>query len=350
MRHAVFFITLLLSLSLAQAEVVTLSNGDVLRGKVLSQDESQMTLEHPSLGSITISKAQIASVRTEASEEVETKAAQARAAAAAAEEHARAASTAATAQDAKTAADAAKAQADAAVAAADAAIKAATPPPSGFFDGWVSRFELGVTGTDGNSETLAGRAAFLTKRETQRHRWVYDASYSITTDQGDRTSNEFTTGLLKDWFFPPGPWLLFASGRYEYDEFEAWDSRVQGVGGVGYRFIKSDDAELTGRVGMGAIKEFGSDDEDVRPEALIGLEGFWKFAPNQRIAGSTYYHPDVSDISQGRTVSTFEYIITIDRDRGVSLKLGLENEYENRTEGDAMHNDLKYFTTLLWEF
>src|SRR5690606_29571895 len=149
-----------------------------------------------------------------------------------------------------------------------------------------SQFDLGFAGSSGNSDTFDGRAAFLTTRETERDRWRIDASYFYGESGGVRTKNDFTAGVLKDWLFPESPWLVFAQGRFDYDEFKTWSYRVSGHGGVGYEFIKNDELTLIGRLGAGVSKEW-KPSSDLRPEGLLGAELGWNISERQRLTAHT---------------------------------------------------------------
>ena len=106
---------------------------------------------------------------------------------------------------------------------------------------------------------------------------------------------------------------------------------------------------MIGRAGLGGSYEFGSVNELV-PEALLGLE--WVYTINERQTLSSYVtvYPSLDDFGESRTVAGAAWTIAIDEADGISLKLGIDNEYESRTEGSSKNNDVKYYGALVFDF
>ena len=61
-------------------------------------------------------------------------------------------------------------------------------------------------------------------------------------------------------------------------------------------------------------------------------------------------YPDLSDVGEGRLVSRADWTIKIDQNRGISLKFGVQNEYESTTIGKQKHNDFKGLISLGYDF
>lgn len=320
------------------ADTVHLTNGDTLSGVVVEQAGGMVVLDHPLLGPITLPAAQVASITpTPAPPPVE-------AASAAVEPDQGAAPQPQTPPGPP----------------AIATTPQTAPPPiapvergllgTGLFAGWDSSFAAGFTGSSGNSDTLAINAQFKTKYEDKRDRWLWDTTYFLSEDDGEKSRNEFKSQLTKDWLIPESPWFYFAQATYEYDQFQDWKHRASGFGGVGYTFVNTDKLEFNGRLGAGLTKEF-SGGRDLTPEALVGATLVrYKITPNQNLTGSLTVYPSLSQPGEYRSVAGIEYQVAIDHADGLSLKLGIENEYESETSGDAKHNDLKYYGALVYDF
>lgn len=214
---------------------------------------------------------------------------------------------------------------------------------------WKSQIDLGLAGSRGNTETLDVRAAFLTIQESERHRWRIDASYFYSRDDGGTNRNSATAGVLRDWLMPDSPWLFFAQGRYDYDEFRDWTHRVSGHGGVGYQFIDTDEFTLIGRLGAGAAKEWKRS-APLRPEGLIGGEFVWNISERQRLAAASTLYPDLGDFFEFRVVSAIQWTMQMDFARGLALSAGIEHEYESQTSPGVEHSDLKFYTGVTFQF
>lgn len=298
-----------LAAGVSAADVVTLKTGEALHGAVVNQADGVVTFQHPVLGELKINADQVASVMT-----------------------------------AEQIADAAEAKAREEAAAKLKAEKA------GFFPGWQSQLEAGFSGAEGNSEQMNIYLRFATKHETDDDRTKIHARYFLSSQDGDRNQNEAQIGITKDWFLNGSPWFIFADGAGDYDEFENWEYRASGHGGLGYQIVKNEKFDWSARGGVGAIKEFNSDDESVRPEALAGTDLSWKINDRQTLNFSNYIYPDLGEIGEFRNVTTADWAIKIDNVDNLSLKFGLANEYESNAPSDTKKNDLKYFGALVWGF
>jgi putative salt-induced outer membrane protein YdiY len=311
MKCMMLIVVAALALS-AGADTVTLTTGETLSGSLVSQNDAQVVVQHPVLGKLTIPRASVASVVVQAK------------------------------PDPTPPTEAVAPQPE------------PTPEPvveeEGFFAGWSSKLEIGFNIRTGNTESTDGRVRFGSSKENDHHRWKADAAYYIAFDDGDKTDHEATAGLLKDWLFPGSKWFWWAKGRGDYDEFQSWDYRLTGGGGLGYHLVEEEKLTIDLRAGMGLAREFGSDDEDIHPEAQLGIEGEWQIDDRQSIVADTWVYPDVGDLGEYRITSSAAWQFKVDMKRGLSFKLGLENEYESEVEYGDDHNDLKVFGAMVLEF
>jgi len=314
---------LLLSASAARAAVIELVNGDVLRGAVVEQTGEHVVFTHEVLGEIALPAAQVKAIREEP-EPADT-------------------------------APVTPAVSEAAPPAPAEAPPAASEDPEifgiRFLPGWTRQFEAGINGSDGNSQTLNFRAAFMGDYEDEEDRWHVGSVFTRQTTDNDTTRNDFFAEAIRDWLVPGEKHFYFAQGRYDYDDFQSWRHRASLAAGVGYQFIKSDKFDLIGRVGGGPTYTWGGDGDDtLTPEALLGIEGTWRITENQAFEFKNTLYPNLGDAGEFRNLTTLAYVIAMNKAKGLSLKLGIENEYESQTDDDSKHNDLKYFAALVFDF
>lgn len=312
------------SLAIALATVcsahrIVLTTGETLEGNIVEQTDNVVTFEHPILGSLRIDRGHITAI-----------------------------------EQAVVAEGQAQATGEAAV---QTPAPPETPPDAGrmrlidrWLAEWESHFEIGLAGTEGNSQTANVRLAFDTRHERDLTRWTLDTVYYYSSSTGDTTRNELAADLMREWLMPDSPWLLFAQGIYEFDQFQDWRHRVSGFGGAGYEFVKTDRLELLGRMGGGVAKELDGA-QDLRPEGLLSAAvAKWKPTDAQTFSASVTLHPDLASLGEFRVISKLEWALKLNTADNLSLKLGLDNEYESRTDGDAKHNDLKYYGGLVIDF
>lgn len=301
------------------AETIQLKGGDVINAAITAQDETSVTIDHPSLGSMTIAKDKIEAIYADADAMASALAEQSAAEKAAALEAER---------------------------AADDGLFG-----SGLFKGWNRQLELGLNGAEGNSQNLNFRSAFKTDYEDKEDRWLYSMVYRTASSDGNTTQKQFYAELFKDWLIPGKNYFYFANGRYDWDEFQDWDSRWSGFGGIGYQFLDDEKWNVRGRAGVGGNQEMGGTlGDEFTTEALLGVEVDYQIKDGHSVAFTNYLYPSLEDAADFRNVTTLDYIITIDRDKGVDLKLGLSNEHDQSTPTTAKKNDLTYYASLIWQF
>ena len=305
---------------------VDLADGDTLRGRIVERGEGGVVLDHPTLGRLTLAPAQIAAVRP-------------------AEPRPQMPDPLAPTQVAP------EPQPE-----PEAEPKKPEPPAKDrglfgtkFLEGYNKNVNLGLTGTSGNTDTLNTFARLRLFRDAPEARTELKADYWLNHSNGRRNRNRAEVVGTRDFKFPDEPQFLFVRTSYEYDEFQPWEQRVGLFVGPGYQFVKNDRFELRGRLGVGATYEVGQVNE-LHPEGLLAVEGSWKITDRQRVTFSNTIFPLLDEFGEYRNKTELAWVIDIDQLDAMQLKVGIENEYETRTTGDAAHNDLKYFTALSIDF
>lgn len=296
--------------------VITLANGDILRGVLVSSpDADPIIIHHPILGEVSFGKAQVSSVRV------------------------------------MTAVDAGKST----KAAQDAAAKIPPPPPppdpESFFEGWKGSVGLGLNGASGNTENLSLRAGIGLVRETSQTKTTAGFVYNYATDDGDKSADNARVDIRNDWL-PQGDskWRPFVQAALEYDQFQDWDYRFSAAGGIGYELVKTDKMLLLPRIGIGTSKEIGGSDNKWHIEGLIGIDFEYKIDDRSKFfaSGDSYWLLD--DIPDYRLWLRAGYEIMVDPSSNLSLKLGVEDKYDSSPGADRKRNDFTYFALLSYNF
>jgi len=230
-------------------------------------------------------------------------------------------------------------------AAADEALETPEGPPP-----WNISLELGLNGTSGNTETSDVRMSLLVNRTTEALRTNLDAQYFFGQSDGETRTNRFTAGGRNDWLVPGSPVFYFVQARYDADEFQSWDQRITGGGGLGYNLLDSETLSLTARGGAGFVKEFGSIDESFEPEGIVGVDLSWQIAENQTLTAASTWFPLLTNASDYRVVASADWTLNIDHLNGIDFKLGVQDEYQSMVDPGIEHNDLKFYGALVFHF
>lgn len=215
---------------------------------------------------------------------------------------------------------------------------------------WQSKFDFGFSVSTGNTDTQDLNFGITSKRKDAETRTKLDARYFWGATGGDRNTNKATAGVINDWFVPDSKWLYFADARFDYDEFNSWETRVSGHVGAGYHLIDEEDFDLTLRAGIGGFHEFNSPREEFIPEALFGGELDWQIDDRQTFSMNATIYPDLDDSGEFRAVSGANWSYALSDDSNLKLNVGLYDEYQSKVGMGVEHNDLKIYGGLSFDF
>jgi hypothetical protein len=223
--------------------------------------------------------------------------------------------------------------------------------PNSWADGWSWKAVAGINGASGNSENFSARASLDGERNTSKYETSLGLSYTFSTSDGDKDTSRGVAQINNDWL-TDSKWRYFATGKYEYDEFQQWDHRLSGAVGVGYELYKDEKTTvLIGRIGVGGYYEIGSmADEEFVPEGLIGLELEHQYSENTKITADTTYYPSFDEFGEFRWDTNAGIEVLMDADSGMSLNAGISHRHDSQPGAGLRPNDLEYYMGLGWNF
>ena len=184
----------------------------------------------------------------------------------------------------------------------------------------------------------------------QFKRWSIRGRQFYSEEDDGVTDNNARIDLRRDWLFPGSRWFAFVSSRYQYDEFESWEHRTTSTVGPGYELIRSETHRLDGRLGAAFTREFGERKES-KAESLLAFDYHWDLAERYSVSITNQLFTQVQpEFGEVRNLTIGELKILLSEDPSLSLKFGVENEYETEVEGDDEKNNLKYYMALGIDF
>jgi RNase P/RNase MRP subunit p29 len=216
--------------------------------------------------------------------------------------------------------------------------------------GWKLSFDISLDSSSGNTDEQVTRFGGHLEREQPRYRAKLDASYYYKLSEGDTTDNKLTVGLGRDWIYPESVWFWFALGRFDYDEFESWKQRANAQTGPGYHLIESEDMTLDMRLGLGARREWGSENNNPKLEALTGADFQWDITTKQKCVFAPYFFPVVGDLDDYRGRVSGEWRYLFDKDMLLTFVLGTLYEYSRIVDPGKDHGDLRVYLGLRYGF
>ncbi|MCP5004946.1 MAG: DUF481 domain-containing protein [Planctomycetes bacterium] len=299
-RCLIFLLLLLYSFS-TLAEVITLQNGDRLHAIVKKRTKTQLFVEHVNLGTFTILRENISSLK----------------------------------YDDETVADK----------------KAAISPlvdnglfGLGFFQNWKRTLEMGLNGAAGVSDNSKFRSALKMKYEDNKDRWNYSMFYLLSEEDKETSENRLSANLIRDWLLMDSKWFCFSKVGYDWDRFKDWDYRIRSAGGIGYEFVKKEKLMILSRFGPGIFHTDGDDNDTTVIEMLFGLEMMWKVWDKHTLELANSLYPSISNRGKYRNVTTLDWKIDLHHYRDLGVTFGLYNEIDSSEEDQY---DLKYNISLV---
>jgi len=219
---------------------------------------------------------------------------------------------------------------------------------SSFLAGWSRTFQVGIAGSQGNSENTNVAAALDLDYADDRKRWAFDAAYQFGASEGETSQHNAFTSLRRDWLLADSRWFFFGLGRGDYDDFRSWTYRISGSAGIGYEFVKSERWDLRGLLGPAVTQEF--DEDNFYVEALASIESVWTLSEYHSLSFTNTLYPALNDLGEFRNLSTLGWRWRLAEQPALSLNVGVANEYQSQVESDRKHVDLTYTTALGIDF
>lgn len=226
------------------------------------------------------------------------------------------------------------------------------PKGPSFWEKWQRNVRIGLNTRTGNSENANLNLQLNLRRRTDKLDTRLDTTYRYATSNGRDTQNRLDINGRHEWLAQGdsniGWWL---TARAEIDEFQAWDYRLQGHGGISYQFIKNDKTNLKGRTGFGGTRTYGLPDDEFRPEALVtGIDLTHRFNDTMNVELGTEYFLEVAEEARERFNNSAKWNILLDKESNMNLRLQLTHRYDSEPGRNKDPNDLFFDITLGWKF
>lgn len=298
---------------------IELVSGEVLMGQVADEQADPLVVEHALLGRVELPQEQVEQVWAAAEQPVE-------------------------AADAEVAADVEPEPEQAEDGAAQQQVdpEDAEPIEESPWDDWDFRINAGFSGRTGQSESINARTAASAERDTEDTRLFIEGIYSAERSDGATSRNEFYGEIDHEWKYRGTPWSAFATGEYDFDQFEPWRHRAGGFGGLAYKVFEGEPISWRVRAGAGVRREIGGEQRWL-PEGLIGSNLTWTIDDRQSLSWRSRIYPDLDHFGDARFTNRLEWTFSLSNDRSLELNLGAEHEYESRPPAGSERSDLRYY-------
>ena len=216
-------------------------------------------------------------------------------------------------------------------------------------DGWTNSVELGINGSEGNSQSYSFQSGARFKRKVETSLFELRMTHNRTQSLGLLTQNNSLFFADYERPFSSSPWSIFTKSGLEFDSFKAFDYRFNVNSGLSYRWRDTKDLRLVSRFGSGTSREFGGPNNNWIPEAVFGGDYEHQVNDRNKLILKVDYFPNWTDFSDYRVVSDFAWEYLLSQERNLSLKLGGTDRYDSTPNG-LKPNDINYNLLLLYKF
>ena len=213
---------------------------------------------------------------------------------------------------------------------------------------WERSFQVGISGSSGNAETLSLQLGTDWKRKLESSELDISVVYNKAENAGVETKNNGLLNVDYQRLFAESRWAVFLKNAVEYDKFKAFDLRWAINAGATYHLLQDEGLKLDLRFGSGTSTEFGGPDNRWVPEAVFGGDYEHQWTPQQKFKLTWDYFPDWSDFGNYRIVSKASWELMLDKPRNLSFKISLIERYDS-TPHDRRPSDLDYAYVLMWK-
>ncbi|MCP4592912.1 MAG: DUF481 domain-containing protein [bacterium] len=213
---------------------------------------------------------------------------------------------------------------------------------------WSATLELGAQQREGNIETLDAHARIeaVHKSDSDLLRLYLSGDYG--EENKKRNTAEVKGGAYLEHLFTD---RLFGYTRSEaeYDEFENLDLRFTAALGAGYYWIKEEKHELKTRAGVGYLHESYLDGTS-RDDAMmdVGLDYRVDLFDWLQLVHSTTYYPTFESMRDYRVVADSGLLIPLGDGDVWKLKLGALLEYDSIPPDGVDSLDRMYYGSVVF--
>jgi putative salt-induced outer membrane protein YdiY len=221
---------------------------------------------------------------------------------------------------------------------------------------WKNQFSLGVVNTTGNTEStnFASELSLNYKEAPNELNIKLGGVYDVT--DGKQTAGQFyLDGVyrrsLPEWD-KTDRWYLFAENHELYDGIKEISYRITNAVGAGYYVFKDDKFTLDLRAGPAYVCEkFFNGDSASNMSGLVGLRAVYVVNERVSLSEEALYTVAFSDVGHYQLTSETALNVKLpELARGMGLKLGFRDDYDNDVAPGNKNNDTRLTLSLTFDF
>lgn len=216
---------------------------------------------------------------------------------------------------------------------------------------WSGGIEIGLAGSEGNSDAFKIRTGFLVKRDHEGNIMTSDLMYVLSEVGGLLTENKALWVLRDEMQVGKSKWSMLMSEALEFDQFRAFNLRNATHAGMSRALYTNDRLSIKSRMGAGMSYDLNTVIMVDRwvPEGMMGYDIEYKFTERVRLTSFGDYYPNMANWGQFRLRIRTAGEFLIVPEYGLVLRAGIQDRYDS-APGTGVPNDIDFFTTILMKF
>jgi hypothetical protein len=215
---------------------------------------------------------------------------------------------------------------------------------------WKGTFTLSGSFNEGTAQNASLFTKLEFKRETTLEKTKLSTFYRFASDSGETNQSWFNVTANQLWNLPDSTWSLFADGQLDWSEFNSWQQRISGHGGLQIPLLALDKTQtpelwvdnlkLHGRVGVGPRKEFSGADTELVVEGDLGAGLTMDIAKGNALEANASFYPALNELGVYRINADLNWKIKLEGMDNLSLSLGLTYQYQSEVSSNDKNYDL----------
>lgn len=218
-------------------------------------------------------------------------------------------------------------------------------------EAWTGKFELGLSGSEGNTKAQKFDAKIAAHRKSEFDRLDLSLQGRSASDEEGQTESEVIAKAKLERDFSDR-WFAFGASSFERDKFEDIDLRTSLTTGVGYFAIKKPTQEWKPRAGLGYLYEAYKSSPDEGSFVLdLGFD-YWVNAGGQlKFSHTLNYLPSLEDPGADyRLESEAAVAYPLSKDKAWNIIFSLRHEFDALPAPDVDKLDTYYKVGLGYDF
>jgi len=212
---------------------------------------------------------------------------------------------------------------------------------------WDTSAGIGLTLTEGNSETLAAAANIKSKGNWENYAVTLGADANYGENSGVKSAESYRGYLQYDRNISER-FYVFGRAEYYADTIADIDYRFKLSPGFGWHLIKNDKVTLDVELGPGYVfQKVGGVNNDFA-SARVGNRFTYKLSDTARLWQSAEFVPEVGDFAN--YLVTAEIGVEADLTKKMTLRTVLQDDYQSRPAAGRKANDIRLISGVNYKF